>query len=155
MTTTQDAATILAEAGVEENHDFYRSFTSPEEKVALTIPQRITAAWRRNDADMFAEVFAENGSLLMQDEQLTSREQIRAYMAAGFAGGLRGAHVTGWPLSVTYLADDIAMVVTQGGIVLDGETEIAPDRRIRAMWVIALRDGRWQLVSHQSSPIGG
>ncbi|MEC3975175.1 SgcJ/EcaC family oxidoreductase [Amycolatopsis sp. H20-H5] len=160
MTTTvspngSKASAALAEAGVEEDFAFYRSFTSEVEKAVLTVPQLIKAAWAANDGDFFASIFVENGSLLMQDEQLTSREDIRAFMTAGYAGIYRGASVDGWPLSVKFLADDVALVVTQGGIILDGETEIAPQREIRAVWIITLVDGHWKLVSHQSSPIAG
>jgi uncharacterized protein (TIGR02246 family) len=149
------APEILAAHGIEENHEFYREFTGEAEKAVLTVPLRITDAWRTNDPDAFADVFVENGSLLMQYQQLESREEIRAYMKAGFAGFLRGAHVYGWPLQVTFLGDDAAMVITQGGIILDGESEIAPERQIRATWVIARRGTEWALFSHQSSPIKG
>jgi uncharacterized protein (TIGR02246 family) len=149
------ASDILAAHGVAENHDFYREFTDEPQKAVLTVPLRITDAWQRNDADAFAGVFTENGSLLMQDEQLKSQEQIRAYMKAGFDGYLRGAHVYGWPLQVTFLTDDTAMVITQGGIILDGESEIAPERQIRATWIITRRGGEWVLFSHQSSPVKG
>lgn len=150
-----DASAILREAGVPDDATYYRQFTAPDEKAALTVPMRIQAAWKTNDADTFASVFADNGSLLMRDEQLTSREQIRAYMRAGFDGALAGAHVKGWPLQVTFLAEDTAMVITQGGIILDGETETAPERQIRATWIVVERDGEWSLLSHQSSPIRG
>jgi uncharacterized protein (TIGR02246 family) len=63
--------------------------------------------------------------------------------------------VTGWPLSVTPLGDDVVMVLTQGGIMLAGETEVAPSREIRAIWIIVRRDGEWKLLSHQSSPLRG
>jgi uncharacterized protein (TIGR02246 family) len=147
---------MLRSAGVTEDPSYYRQFTGADEKAALTIGQRIQAAWAANDADMFAGVFAENGSLLMQDRQLTSRAEIRAFMAAGFAGPLRGARVTGWPLDVQFLAGDAAFFVTQGGIVLPGDDELLPQRQIRAVWVIARRaSGELELVSHQGSPIGG
>ncbi|WP_290062164.1 SgcJ/EcaC family oxidoreductase [Amycolatopsis solani] len=149
------ATEILASYGVEEDTEFYREFDDPRDRAALTVPLRITHAWKTNDADEFASVFTENGSLLMQDEQLTSREQIRAYMQAGFDGPLAGAHVKGWPLQVTFLAEDTALVITQGGIILDGETETAPARQIRATWIVVERDGEWSLLSHQSSPIRG
>lgn len=147
------ASQILARHGVEEDFSFYRQFDSEEEKAVLTVPQRIQDGWRRNDADFFASHFVANGSLLMQDNQLTSRDQIREYMAAGFETYFKGAKVTGWPLAVRFLSEGVALAVTEGGIILDGETEIAPSRRIRAVWVVAERDGEWQLVSHQSSPI--
>jgi len=153
--STGTAAEILPEAGVEEDQSFYGPFTREGQKAVLTVPQRIQAAWLVNDADTFADIFTENGSLLMQNDQLASREHIRSYMAAGFQGVYWGARVTGWPLQVDFLADDVALVITQGGIILAGETEIAPVRQIRATWIIVNQDGQWRLFSHQSSPIKG
>jgi len=151
-----DAGTMLAAAGVAEDPSYYRQFTGPDEKAALTIGLRILDAWAANDADAFADVFAENGSLLMRDEQLTSRAEIRSYMADGFAGPFRGARVTGWPLEVTFLNDDVAFLVTQGGIVLATDDELLPEREIRAIWVIVRRaPGELELLSHQSNPVKG
>jgi uncharacterized protein (TIGR02246 family) len=156
MSTTaavgRTAAEILTAAGVAENFAFYGPFTG---KAVLTVPQLIMAAWAANDADRFADIFTENGSLLMQDTQLTSREEIRQFMADGFRGAYRGAHVDGWPLHLKFLRPDVAMVVTQGGIILDGQAEVAPERAIRAVWVIVADGDRWRLLSHQSSPIRG
>lgn len=155
--TTQlgTAAEILAACGVEEDTSFYGPFTDEAQKAVLTVPMRIMAAWAANDADTFASIFTANGSLLMQDNQLTSSAEIRAYMAAGFQGPLQGARVTGWPLCVTYLSATVAMVVTQGGILMPGDTALAPEREIRATWVIVAQDGQWKLLSHQSCPIKG
>lgn len=149
------AAQILAAAGVDEDTSFYGPFTREAEKAVLTVPIRIMAAWAANDADAFADVFTENGSLLMQDEQLTSRMEIRNYMAEGFRGPLKGAKVTGWPRTVELLDDTVAMVVTQGGILMAGDTGLASDREIRATWIAVVQDQQWKLLSHQSCPIRG
>jgi hypothetical protein len=46
------------------------------------------------------------------------------------------------------------MAVTEGGIMMRGETAIAPERRIRATWVVVRQpDGALQLLSHHGSPI--
>ncbi len=151
-----DATAILDAAGVPEDTTFYRDFTSPDEKAALTVPQRIQYAWLKNDPEAFADVFVENGSLLLQDNQLTSRDEIREFMRAGFQGGLKGAHVYGWPLEVKFLEPNIAVVVTEGGIIRAGESEIAPENQIRAVWVIVRNaEGKLNLFSHQSSPVKG
>ncbi len=151
-----DASAHLAAIGVPEDVGFYREFTNPEQKAVLTIPQRITHAWLVNDPDAFADTFTENGSLLVQDNQLTSREQIREYMRKGFEGALAGAKVQGRPVDVKFLAPGVAIAITEGGIIMKGETEIAPERRIRAVWVIVRgADGNLALFSHQSSPIAG
>jgi len=155
-TSWGDASAHLAAVGVPEDVEFYREFTDGDERAVLTVPLRITHAWRINDPDLFADTFAEDGSLLVQDNQLTSREQIREYMGKGFDGGLAGAKVTGRPLEVKFLAPGVAIVITEGGIIMNGETEIAPERRIRACWVIVRgADGNLSLFSHQSSPIAG
>jgi uncharacterized protein (TIGR02246 family) len=151
-----DATAILAGHGVEEDTTFYRGFTSPDEKAVLTVPQRIQDAWLKNDPDVFADVFTENGSLLLQDNQLVSREEIRGFMRASFLGPLRGAHVYGWPLEVKFLAPDVAIVVTEGGIIKAGESEIAPENQIRAVWIVVRNaEGKLNLFSHQSSPVKG
>jgi uncharacterized protein (TIGR02246 family) len=155
VSSPSTASEILAAAGVEEDLSFYRSFTDAAQKAVLTVPQQIQAAWATNDPDVFADIFTENGSLLMSDTQLTSREQIREYMTNGFNGYLRGAHVTGFPLSVKFLRDDVAFVVTEGGIIFAGDTDVKPENAIRATWIIVQRDGAWKLFSHQSSPITG
>ncbi|MFD9893984.1 SgcJ/EcaC family oxidoreductase [Amycolatopsis sp. NPDC059027] len=150
-----DASAILAAAGIEEDTSYYREFTGEDEKAVLTVAMRIQEGWERNDADYFADTFADNGSLLMKDDQLTSREQIREYMKAGFEAQFRGARVRGWPLSVKFLGDDTAMVISQGGILLAGETETAPERQVRVTWVIVKESGGLKLLSHQTSPIKG
>ncbi|WP_304454039.1 SgcJ/EcaC family oxidoreductase [Nocardiopsis sp. YSL2] len=153
MTPTGTVSDLFAEFSVTEDPDFYGSFDSAEQRAVLAVPQVIQAAWKANDPEMFARVFAEGGSLLMQQDQLTSREEIRSYMARGFRGGLRGARVTGWPLNVTFLGEGVAVVVTQGGIILDGESGIAPEREIRALWTIVAEDGRWRLLCHHGTPL--
>jgi uncharacterized protein (TIGR02246 family) len=157
VTTTASPSTtasaILAAAGIDEDMSYYGPFLAEDEKAVLTVPMRIQAAWAVNDADAFAALFATNGSLLMQDSQLLSQDEIHAFMTAAFEGAYKGARVKGWPLSIKFLSDDTAVVVTEGGIQLPGETETAPERKIRATWVIVRLDGEWKLLSHQSSPI--
>jgi uncharacterized protein (TIGR02246 family) len=150
---TVSASSLLAEYDLAEDQTFVGSYTGDAERAVLTVPQIIMAAWAANDADMFASIFTENGSLLMQDDQLTSRDQIRNYMAKGFETGLKGARVTGWPMNIVFLDDDKAMVVTQGGIMFGGESAIAPEREIRAIWTLVAIDGKWRLLSHHSCPI--
>ncbi|WP_051415462.1 SgcJ/EcaC family oxidoreductase [Nocardiopsis sp. CNT312] len=152
---TSTATRVLAEAGVVEDPEYYKDFPDDLSREVLTVPQLIQAAWLANDADFFASVFTPDGSLLIQDEELPDRRAIHSFMAVGFEGPLRGAHVKGWPMAMRFLSPDVALVVTQGGIVMPGEDAVAPEREIRAVWVIVRRSGRWHLMSHQSSPIRG
>ena len=156
MSSWGDAGEILAELGVTEDPTYYRGFTAPDEKAVLTVAMAVQEAWIRNDAALFGRIFTGDGSLLMGDRQLTSNTEIREFMAAGFAGPLKGARVKGGPLSVTFLGDAAAMIITEGGIIPPGATAVPREREIRATWIVGKQaDGRPRLVSHQGSPVHG
>lgn len=147
-----DAATILARAGIGEDPTYVADFPCPRDRAVLALPQLIREAWARNSADLFSSVFSPNGSLLMGDAQLCSRDEIADFMRAGFDGPLSGARVVGWPIKVTWLTDDVALVVTEGGLILSGQLAPSPDRYIRVIWVIAKTGDTATLTSHHSTP---
>ncbi|WP_370944289.1 SgcJ/EcaC family oxidoreductase [Amycolatopsis sp. cg5] len=142
-------------AGAKKWAANYGDFPNGEEGAVLTVPLRIRGAWERNDADLFAEVFTDNGSMLVGDKQLQSREEVLEYMTEAFKGTYKGARLEETPVVIRKLSDTVAFAVTKGGILLDGETEIAPERQVRATWVIVKEDGDWKLLNHQTSPITG
>jgi len=148
---TSKATTLVAQA--KQWASYYGSYTTGPEGAVLTAPLRFRASWDDNNADAIADLFVENGSLLIGDEQLKGREQIREYMAAAFAGGLKGSKLVETPVEIRLLTEDTAVAITEGGMVSDGGTE--PDKQTRTMWVAAKRDGDWWLVSYQSSPVKG
>jgi uncharacterized protein (TIGR02246 family) len=82
------------------------------------------------------------------------RDRVRAATGLECTVPYKGARVTGWPLDVRFLDADVAMLVTQGGIVPATHEDLRPENEIRAVWIIARRAyGKLELVSHQSSPI--
>lgn len=128
---------------------------SPDEAAVRAVPQRIMAAWAQNDADAFAEVFAEDGTMILPgDVFVKGREGIRSFMAAGYSGPYRGTRVYGEPISATFLGDSAGVLITQGGVLAPGETEVAPERAVRAMWVLSKQDGEWLIAAYQNTPIG-
>jgi len=119
------------------------------------VPQRIVAAWADNDADAFAETFAEDGSLILPgDVYLTGREQIRSFMAAAFAGQYEGTKVTGTPLAIRPLAADVTLLITRGGVLAPGEVEVSADQAIRASWLLTRQGSDWLIAAYQNTPIG-
>jgi uncharacterized protein (TIGR02246 family) len=126
-----------------------------DDAVAIqAVPGRIVAAWAANDGAAFAEVFAEDATLILPgDIYLDSREQIGAFMTAAFAGPYKGTRVYGDPLSARFLADGAAVVVTRGGVLAPGDEEVAPERAIRATWVLTRQDGEWLIAAYQNTPI--
>ncbi|KOX03255.1 MULTISPECIES: SgcJ/EcaC family oxidoreductase [Micromonospora] len=128
-------------------------FSVAEEAVA--VPSRIVAAWEKNDGDAFADTFTEDGTMILPgDVFLTGREQIRAFMRQAYAGPYSGTRVFGEPLSVRAVGEDVVVVVTRGGVLAPGETEVAPERTIRATWVIGREDGQWLVAAYQNTPVG-
>lgn len=116
---------------------------------------RIVAAWAAGDADAFAAEFTRDASFIVpgQDTYLRSRAEIRAYMAAGFAGPLRGVRATATILDLRCLGRDVAVVVTQGGLLLPGETVVPPERIGRQTWVVHRQGSQWRVAAYQNSRI--
>jgi uncharacterized protein (TIGR02246 family) len=144
-------------ANSNDNLDaYYGSFTGEREKEALNVPLRLVAAWAKNDADGVANVFTDDGILILPGNVYKkSREEIRAFMAAAYAGPFKNSGVTGTPVDVRFVADDIALLRTEGGILAEGQTVIEPELAVASTWVVVKRDGEWKLAAYQNSPRGG
>jgi uncharacterized protein (TIGR02246 family) len=142
-------------AGAKQWAGLYGDFPNGPEGAVYTAALRVRAAWDANDADSFADMFIENGSVLIGDTQLMSREEIREYLAKAFAGSYKGSKLIDEPLEIRLLGDgSSAVAITQGGFVRPGSTGLERGESTRTMWVIAKRDGDWRVVSYQSSPLG-
>lgn len=126
---------------------------NPDIAAVAGVAQRVIAAWAAQDGDAFAEIFTENGSMVLPGSIFqTSREGIRAFMKGAFQGPYKGTQVTGAPLGVRFITPDVAVMITKGGVMLAGETEVAPDRQVKATWVVVREGDGWQLAAYHNSP---
>lgn len=131
-----------------------RPTEQPDTDALREVPQRIVKAWADNDADAFAEVFTEDATLILPgDVFIVGKEDIRSFMAAGYAGPYRDTRVHGVPVSVKLLGSQSAVLVTEGGVLASGDETVAPERAIRATWVLVERDGQWLITSYQNTPV--
>lgn len=116
------------------------------------VPGRMVAAWAAHDAVAFARLFTEDGTLILPGAYKKGREEIREFMAAGYAGSYRGTTVTGSPLDLKPLGSDAVALLTTGGVIAAGETELTAEAAIRASWILVRRDDQWQLAVYQNCP---
>ncbi|MEE4543385.1 SgcJ/EcaC family oxidoreductase [Streptomyces sp. V4-01] len=150
---SEKASTLVTQA--KQWATQYGDFANGPEGAALTVPLRARAAWEANDARTYAGLFVENGSELIGDTQLKGSQEVLEYLTEAFEGPYRGSRLVEEPEDIRLISDDVAVVVTQGGVVRSGETAALPENRYRAMWMIVKRDGDWRLFTHQTSPLGG
>jgi uncharacterized protein (TIGR02246 family) len=115
---------------------------------------KMISAWATNDADIFATVFTEDATMILPgDVHLTGREAIRTFMAEGYQGRYKGTKVTGKPLSMRRIADDVAVLTTLGGVLEPGDAELTEKAIIRATWVLRQTDGEWLISAYHNSPV--
>lgn len=126
--------------------------TAPAPDEVADIPQRIVAAWAAHDAEAFGAAFTEDGTMILPGVHQKGRDAITAFMASAFAGPYKGTRVTGRPVDVRLLGDETAIMITEGGILAPGETEVSPERAVRASWLAVRRNGGWLLAAYQNSP---
>ena len=121
-------------------------------QAVLDVLGRVYRAWEAGDAETFVADYTEDASVIQPGLYEKDREEIRANMAAAFAGPLSGSRVTSRPVNVRFLTDDTAIVVSEDGIVFPGQDAVASEGLVRATWVLARRDGGWRIASYHNSP---
>ena len=118
---------------------------------ALT--QQVSTAWAKGDADTFADVFVEDGTMILAGVFCQGKDEVRDYMAKAFAGPYQGTQVTGQPIGIKALGPDAAILLSDGGIIAAGEDEVSEDSAIRASWTAVRQDdGTWLLAAYQNTP---
>jgi uncharacterized protein (TIGR02246 family) len=126
--------------------------SAQEQQEIAGVPARMVAAWSAHDADAFADLFTEDGTLILPGVYHKGRVDIRDFMAAGFAGPYQGTSVTGTPLDLKPLGPGAVALLTVGGVLASGETQLSAKEAIRASWILVKRDGRWELAVYQNCP---
>ncbi|GAA0386759.1 SgcJ/EcaC family oxidoreductase [Microbispora corallina] len=113
--------------------------------------RQVYAAWTDNDADAFAALYLPDATVVMPGVLHRGREAVRAYMAAAFAGPLKGSRGIDEPEDVRVIGDT-AVVVSRAGILMAGETALPADRERLATWVLVRRDGEWRIAAYANAP---
>jgi uncharacterized protein (TIGR02246 family) len=128
------------------------SSSEADQAEIAAVPARMVAAWAAHDADAFAKLFTRDGTLILPGIYKKGRDEIREFMAAGYAGPYKGTRVTGSPLEMKRLGRGAVALLTEGGVLAPGEAELSAKEAIRASWILVRRDGQWQLAVYQNCP---
>ncbi|MGB3442493.1 MAG: SgcJ/EcaC family oxidoreductase [Actinophytocola sp.] len=127
--------------------------TTDADKAAIAaLTQKVLAAWAYHDAETFADVFVDDGTMILPGSLSTGRDEIREQMTKEWAGRWQGTQVTGKPISIRSLGPDVMLLLSLGGVLHPGETEVTEANAIRASWLAVRQDGEWKLASYQNSP---
>jgi uncharacterized protein (TIGR02246 family) len=139
----------MSQASVASN-----DLTTDEEGVRALLVG-LASAWAANDGTAFAELFSADGSVVLPgDIYLKNKEHIRGFMTAAYQGPYKGTNVVGTALDIRFIDAATSVMITEGGVLAPGETEVAPERAIRATWVsVKQDDGEWKLAAYHNSPI--
>jgi uncharacterized protein (TIGR02246 family) len=120
-------------------------------EAVLDVLRQVYVAWADNDADAFAELYVDDVTVVMPGVFHQGRPAVRDYMAAAFAGPLKGSRGIDTPQDIRVLGDT-AVVVSRAGILMADEQELPADREFLATWALARNDGRWKIAAYTNTP---
>ena len=110
-------------------------------------------AWEAGDADGMVADYTEDATAIMPGSLRGSRDMIRQSMAQAFAGPLKGSSTRNKQLSIRPVGRDAAIVISESGILFEGQAEVPDTGKVNATWVFEKRDGRWLIAAYHNSPV--
>ncbi|GAA3351939.1 hypothetical protein GCM10020358_83610 [Amorphoplanes nipponensis] len=119
-----------------------------DEQEVRAVLRSITAAWDANDADAFAAHYTPDATVVLPGG-IFHRDagEIRAWMAAGFDGPLKGTRGVDEP-ELVRVGGDGAVVISRTGFLLPGETALPAARERRATWTLRRTPAGWRVAAY-------
>lgn len=121
-------------------------------QAVLEVLKGVYDAWEANDAEALVADYLDDASVIQPGVYQKSRQEVQTSMAGAFAGPLKGSRVINEPENVRFLTEDTAVVISEGGIAFPGQDAVSSGSTVRAIWVLAKRDGCWRVGAYQHSP---
>ncbi|MEV6103621.1 SgcJ/EcaC family oxidoreductase [Streptomyces sp. NPDC051940] len=110
-------------------------------------------AWEAGDADAMVADYTADATAIMTGSLRDSRDAIRASMALAFDGPLKDTSTHNKQLSLRFVGQDAAIVISESGILFPGQTEVPDAAKVNATWVLEKRAGQWRIAAYHNSPV--
>lgn len=111
----------------------------------------VLAAWADNDGNAFAERFGEAATIVtVEGLYAKGREPIRSLLTMLYAGPFKGSKVFQEVEDIRFVGDDVSIAVCWNAILLGGLTELPPEEKRRATYVLSRQDGKWFVEAFQN-----
>jgi uncharacterized protein (TIGR02246 family) len=125
-----------------------------DEAAIRKLVDRISDGWQKADSDAVAGVFAEDGVLVAgEGSRRNGRAEIAQFMNQAFSGMPKGMRLTTQFKSLQFLRPDVAMLHTEGGFLMPGETQLPQERLGIQSFVATKQGGAWQVALFQNTRI--
>jgi uncharacterized protein (TIGR02246 family) len=125
--------------------------SAADQAAVAVIPQKMLAAWAHQDAASIADLFTDDGTLILPGVFRQGRQDIKAYFTEAFETHYAGTQVVGKPIGLRFFGTDAALLLSSGGVLAEGETEVSDAQAIRAGWLVVRTEGQWRLAAYQNS----
>jgi uncharacterized protein (TIGR02246 family) len=123
-----------------------------DEVAVRAVLAAVYAAWADNDADAFVAPYMPGATAVHSGTVMEDRNAIRVTMATMFDGPLKGSKGLHEVKRIRFAAPDIAIVLSTGAILFDGQAEPAVESRTLDGWVLCKHDGDWRVEAFHNCP---
>ena len=129
-----------------------------ENKAAIsTLYFQMIDGWNKGSGSIFASPFAEDGDLVGFDgTHLKGRQKIGSFHQQLFDTFLKGSRLVGKIRDIRFLTDDVAIMHAVGGTIMDGQTNIDPERNSIHTIVVKRANpngGHWFITAFQNTRV--
>jgi uncharacterized protein (TIGR02246 family) len=126
--------------------------SAAEEAAIRSLYQQMMDGWNAASGDVFAAPFEEDGDLVGFDgTHLKGCKEIASFHQHLFDMFLKGSRLVGKVKSVRFLTSDVAIMHAVGGTMIDGKTDLEPERNSVQTLVAVKRGTKWHLAAFQNT----
>jgi uncharacterized protein (TIGR02246 family) len=123
-----------------------------DETEVRALYRQLLSGWNRRNAGAVAELFAEDGVAIGFDgSELEGQREIASAHKQIFDDDRTGAFVAK-VRGVQFLNPDVAILRAIAGVVLPGQSDLAPDLNSVQTLVAAKRNNHWRVAVFQNTP---